>query len=56
MFNWSNLLGLQLKLVYNKESVTDTDFYVRTLKFEATKTNSLQKAVMTNGYEFTGIR
>lgn len=53
LFNWSNLLGLQLKLVYNKESVTDTDFYVRTLKFEATKPNSLQRAVTTNGYEFT---
>lgn len=52
LFNWSNLLGMQLKLVYNKEGVTDTDFYTRTLKFEATTPNSLQRGERTNRYEF----
>ena len=41
IFNWTNLLGLQLKLVYNRESVTDTNFSCRTLKFETVKPNSL---------------
>ena len=31
-FNWSNILGMQLKLVYNKESITDNNYVVRTLK------------------------
>ena len=52
LFNWSNLLGMQLKLVYNKEGVTDTDFYTRTLKFEATTPNSLQRGERINRYEF----
>lgn len=41
IFNWSNIAGMQLKLVYNRESVTDTNFSCRLLKFEATKVNSL---------------
>lgn len=56
IFNWSNMLGMQLKLVYNRESVTDTDFYVRTIKFEAVQPNSLQKGVMNNRYEFDTYR
>lgn len=44
-FNWSNLCGLQLKLVSNKESVTDTNYSCRTLKFEVTKPNMLQRGV-----------
>lgn len=51
IFNWSNLLGLQLKLVYNRESVTDTHFSCRTIKFEAIKPNSLQKGVTINRFE-----
>ena len=47
-FNWSNLFGLQFKLIYNKESAMDSDYYCRTLKFEAIKPNSLQKARMDN--------
>jgi len=42
IFNWSNIIGLQLKLVYNRESVTDTNFSCRLLKFEATKPNSMR--------------
>ena len=51
IFQWSNLLGLQLRLVYNRESVTDTHFSCRTLKFEAIKPNSLQKGRMNNRFE-----
>lgn len=46
--NWSNLFGLQFKLIYNKESTIDGDYYCRTLKFEAIKPNSLNNARMTN--------
>lgn len=43
-FNWTNMFGLQFKLVYNKESTVDSDYYCRTLKFEATQLNSLNNA------------
>lgn len=54
IFNWSNIIGLQLKLVYNQESVIDTHYSCRTLKFEATKPNMLQNGVMSNRYEHNG--
>lgn len=47
-FNWTNKFGLQFKLVYNKESTIDSDYYCRTLKFEAIKVNHLNKARMDN--------
>ena len=50
IFNWSNVFGLQFKLIYNKESTIDSDYYCRTLKFEATKPNSLNKAKAENLY------
>jgi hypothetical protein len=50
-FNWTNLFGLQFKLIYNKESTIDSDYFCRTLKFEATKLNSLNKARMDNPYD-----
>lgn len=50
-FNWTNMFGLQFKLIYNKESTIDSDYYCRTLKFEATKPNSLNKARMDNLYD-----
>lgn len=46
--NWTNLFGLQFKLIYNKESTIDGDYYCRTLKFEAIKPNSLNNARMMN--------
>ena len=46
IFNWSNIIGLQFKLVYNRESVTDTNFSCRILKFEAIKPNSLNRGIM----------
>ena len=53
-FNWSNIFGLQFKLIYNKESTIDSDYYCRTLKFEATKPNHLNKAKMDNPYDKFG--
>ena len=50
-FNWTNDFGLQFKLIYNKESTIDSDYYCRTLKFEATKLNSLNKATRSNPYD-----
>jgi hypothetical protein len=50
-FNWTNKFGLQFKLIYNKESTIDSDYYCRTLKFEATKPNSPHKARMDNPYD-----
>ena len=50
-FNWSNLFGLQFKLIYNKENTVDSDYYCRTLKFMAQKPNSLNKARMDNPYD-----
>lgn len=53
-FNWSNLFGLQFKLIYNKESTIDSDYYCRTLKFEAIKPNHLNKARMDSPYDKYG--
>ena len=51
LFNYTNLFGMQFKLIYNKESAIDSDYYCRTLKFEATKPNALNKATMSNAYD-----
>ena len=51
IFNWSNIFGLQFKLVENKERAVDGDYYCRTLVFEATKPNSLNKARMDGKYD-----
>lgn len=47
-FNWSNDFGTQFKLVYNKESTIDSDYYCRTLKFERETTNNLTNATRRN--------
>lgn len=46
LFNWSNIFGNQVKLIYDKESVTDTHFSCRTIKFELISPNSLAKAAL----------
>ena len=51
IFNLSNKLGPQMELVSNKEGITDTDFYTRTLKFELIDDNST-KPLRTNPYDF----
>lgn len=48
VFNWTNDFGLQFKLVYNKESTIDSDYYCRTLKFERECTNSLNNGIRSN--------
>ena len=50
-FHWTNDFGTQFKLIYNKESTIDSDYYCRTLKFERETTNSLNKAVRSNPYD-----
>ena len=51
VFNFTNDFGLQFKLIYNKESTIDSDYYCRTLKFERECTNSLNKATRSNAYD-----
>ena len=50
-FNWSNDFGMQFKLVYNKESTVDSDYYCRTLRFERECTNSLNRATRSNPHD-----
>lgn len=40
-FNWSNIFGMQAKLVSSKESITDTHYLVRTLIFQIIDTNGI---------------
>ena len=54
VFHLSNSLGMQLKLLSNREGVTDTDYCTRTLQFEMTTPNSV-KPFNTNQYEFNSI-
>lgn len=54
IFNYSNKLGMQLKLVYDREGVTDADYCTRTLQFEITTPNSI-KPFKTNPYERKSI-
>ena len=54
LFNWTNEFGLQFKLITNKESTVDSDYYCRTLQFKAEKPNSLNKARMDNLYDKYG--
>lgn len=54
LFNYSNKLGAQLKLVYNREGTTDVDFVTRTMKFEMVTGNSV-KPVQTNPHEYNHI-
>lgn len=51
IFHRTNMFGLQFKLIYNKESTIDSDYYCRTLKFEATKPNSLAKSGIDIPYD-----
>ena len=51
IINWSNDFGLQFKLVYNKESTIDSDYYCRTLRFERETTNNLNRATRSNLYD-----
>ena len=50
-FHWTNMFGLQFSLIENKERAIDSDYYCRTLVFEATKPNSLTNARMDGKYD-----
>ena len=54
VFHLSNKLGLQLKLISNREGFTDNDYCTRTLQFEMTTPNSA-KPYNTNVYEKKSI-
>lgn len=54
IFNLSNKLGMQMRLVSDMEGATDMDYITRTLKFELTTDNS-NKPFRTNSYERKSI-
>ena len=54
VFHLSNSLGMQLKLLSDREGVTDTDYCTRTLQFEMTTPNAI-KPFNTNKYEKNSI-
>ena len=45
-FNWSNIFGLQCKLISNQESIKDTSYISRTLIFETVKPNGIVKTYL----------
>lgn len=51
LFNRSRLFGHELKLVYNKEGSTDTDYTTRTLKFQLITSEVAQDGLFDNRYE-----
>ena len=53
IMNWTNIFGLQFKLLSNKEKTMDGDYYCRVLTFEATKPNHLNKGRMDGKYDQT---
>lgn len=54
IFHLSNKLGPQMEILSSRESVTDTDYITRTLRFELTDDNSV-KPFRTNPYEYEKI-
>lgn len=52
LFNYSNMFGTQLQLVSNIPGVMDSHYSSRCLTFKAVDTNSINRGVTTNRYEF----
>ena len=54
ILNWSNMVGLHMKLTEDKFGITDTKYYARTLKFliKTTNTNNFTAGGMRNTYEW----
>ncbi len=52
IFNYSNMFGTQIIESSNVPGITDAKYSSRTITFEQMTTNSLQRGVTTNGYEF----
>lgn len=51
LFNRSHLFGHELKLISSRGSVTDTDYYARTLKFQLITPEVTQDGLFDNRYE-----
>lgn len=51
LFNRSHLFGHELKLVSDREGVTDTDYTTRTLKFQLITPEVTQDGLFDNRYE-----
>ena len=51
LFNRSHLFGHELKLVYDREGMTDTDYTTRTLKFQLITPEVTQDGLFDNRYE-----
>lgn len=45
--NWSNIFGMQTKLIYSKEDTIDDSYLVRVLKFQMVDTNGIVNGQMT---------
>lgn len=51
LFNRSHLFGHELKLISSRGSVTDTNYYTRTLKFQLITPEVTQDGLFDNRYE-----
>lgn len=49
LFNWSNILGLQLELISDTESILENNYHARTLQFKNLVLNSVKNGVKING-------
>lgn len=50
VFNWSNVIGLELELISDTESILEEKYHVRTLKFTNLVLNSIKNGVKVNGF------
>lgn len=48
IFNWSNVLGLQLKKIYDSGKVADNGYYYREINFLTDTPNGLQRGTTSN--------
>lgn len=55
IFNYSNFMGNQLVLASDTPGIMDAYYASRSLVFEVTTTNQLNRGVKTNKYEFESI-
>lgn len=53
-FQWSNVLGLQLKLTYDSGKVAENGYYYRQIVFTQTMVNALQDSKMSNRLDSLG--
>lgn len=47
--NWSNIFGMQTRLISSRESTTDNDYIVRTLVFQLADTNGIVNTKYSSG-------